>query len=219
MGKYRALAFDLNFTLLELEQEYPHIVINEVLRKLGRPERDRETVMGIWLNYSDAGWIERTVGVGYEDFFRAIASETRRTAEKKMSFTRLYPDVDVIGRLAERYGVGIVTGNPPWCLERELELFIPELFRVVISAGFDDGVPAKPHPRALQVFAERMGCGPGEVLMVGDGPEDRDMSEAAGSGFVYMDRGERNIVPGEHCVVYSLHELDEMLKGMEAGNV
>jgi putative hydrolase of the HAD superfamily len=75
--------------------------------------------------------------------------------------------VALLERLHGRVGIGIVSNN---LLAEQVEKirccgFEPHVDALVVSE--DVGV-AKPDPRIFRIALERLGCGPGEALMVGD---------------------------------------------------
>ena len=55
---------------------------------------------------------------------------------------------------------------------------VTEMFDMII--GYDSGYGAKPDPDPLLAFAQRMGCAPEQVAMVGDSRHDLIAAQAAG---------------------------------------
>jgi phosphoglycolate phosphatase len=85
----------------------------------------------------------------------------------------------VVGRLARRYRLGLVTSGSAWRVRSQLRtLALTSLFEVHI---FGDEAPRrKPHPASLHLALRRMGCPPAACVYVGDTPEDVMMARRAG---------------------------------------
>ena len=103
----------------------------------------------------------------------------------------IQPKGDVAGtwaRLKESgLGLGIVTGDDRAATLRAVKaLGIAGLVDGLVCG--DDGVPAKPHPGALEALGETMGVSPGEMVMVGD--TAADLAGGAGRRSCRLHRGE-----------------------------
>jgi HAD superfamily hydrolase (TIGR01549 family) len=84
----------------------------------------------------------------------------------------------VLGRLAQRYRLGLVTSGSAWRVRAQLRtLALTSLFEARVFG--DDAPRRKPHPAPLRLALRRMGCRPAACIYVGDTPEDVAMARSA----------------------------------------
>ena len=101
----------------------------------------------------------------------------------------LYPDTaEVLARLHESCGIGVIANQRPGTAERLEKLGIAEHIDLVIASA-EEGV-AKPDHRIFLLALERAGCRPEDAAMVGD-RLDNDIRPAKALGIhtVWMKRG------------------------------
>ncbi|MGQ9683140.1 MAG: HAD family hydrolase [Anaerolineae bacterium] len=93
----------------------------------------------------------------------------------------LMPGVEDLLATCQSLGLGlaVATGDRRWRAEATLQaLGVDGLFSSIV--GIDDVAVGKPAPDMIHVACERLGCSPGEVIVVGDSPADLMMGRAAG---------------------------------------
>jgi phosphoglycolate phosphatase-like HAD superfamily hydrolase len=116
-----------------------------------------------------------------------------------------------------------------WLAERGATLFVSSatpreaLAQVVARRGLA-GLFAEVHgrpagkPEHLSAIAQRTGAAPHEIVMVGDGEDDRQAAQGFGCAFVGVDRegGRRFAVPPRHRIadLHALRPLLEQLGGI-----
>lgn len=88
-----------------------------------------------------------------------------------------------------------------------------ERFAAIVSGG---DVPAlKPDPMPLQVIAEKIGCAPSALVVVGDGPQDVECGKAVGALTIGVRGGiaapERLMASYPDLVLASLWELPKAI--------
>lgn len=144
-----------------------------------------------------------------DQLFEAYRAEKRRGVERLLLFD------DAVAAIHEVRGRGLKVGlltNGPSGLQRHKLAVIglePELDAVAISGEIG---AAKPEPEAFHIAARMIGCGAGEVAMVGDSPE-YDIAGAIGAGLaaaVLVTRG-LDVTAVGATVVETLAELPAAL--------
>jgi phosphoglycolate phosphatase len=93
----------------------------------------------------------------------------------------LLPGVDYVLDLFRNLGLrmAIATGDRQHRARATMDaLGVGSHFTAII--GIDDVVHGKPAPDMVRLACERLGCSPGEVIIVGDSPADLMMGRAAG---------------------------------------
>ena len=115
---------------------------------------------------------------------------------------------EVLGRLAERYRLGIAT-NRTATMALISEIFqLRPYFQHVVTAG--DVPRPKPHPDMLHRALELFQVDPREAVYIGDSNLDCRASREAGIPFVGF-----GYQPVDASAVESMNELGNMLLGME----
>jgi pyrophosphatase PpaX len=85
----------------------------------------------------------------------------------------------VLGQLAKRHRLGLVTSGDRHRVERQLRQHrLTQLFRARVCSG--DTANKKPHPEPLLKALQEMKLNARECVYVGDTPEDLQMARAAG---------------------------------------
>ena len=115
------------------------------------------------------------------------------TAESVREFMQVYkslqpyPDaVEGLRWLSQRYGLVALSNGEQWYLEELLGNNVPVAFDAIISV---DQVGAfKPAPGIYRKAAQRLGCGPGEIMMVAAHAFDILGAQACGFRAAYVNR-------------------------------
>jgi len=111
---------------------------------------------------------------------------------------------EVLGRLAERYRLGIATNRTGTMVMVSQHFQLQPYFQHLVTAG--DVPRPKPHPDMLYLALELFQVKPSDALYIGDSDLDHQASRAAGIPFVGF-----GYQPVDAPAVGSLDELEEML--------
>jgi pyrophosphatase PpaX len=125
----------------------------------------------------------------------------------------------VLGQLARRYKLGLVTSGDRDRVSRQLrEYQFTKHFKVRICGG--DLKEKKPHPAPLLAALKKMRLQAAESVYVGDTPQDMEMSRAAGVlaiGVLGPFPTEKQLRAAKpEFLLESLGELPELLKRISA---
>ncbi len=131
---------------------------------------------------------------------------------------RPFPDVaPVLGRLRERFRLGIIANQPPGSAERLQKWGLRSFFDVIVASA-EEGV-SKPDPEIFRRALSRAGCAPHEAVMIGD-RLDNDILPAKRLGMrtVWVRQGwggAAEAVPEEACPDWSVRNLSELCALLE----
>lgn len=148
-----------------------------------------------------------------------IIAHARRSGRYPKELERLYPGVDaMLGRLGERYELGIIANQPPGTAERLRAYGIARHFKVCASSG--DVGAAKPDAAIFRLALADAGCDAPAAVMIGD-RLDNDIAPAKALGFgtarVMQGPGRlqrpRTAAETPDATASSLAELEAMLLG------
>jgi HAD superfamily hydrolase (TIGR01549 family) len=132
----------------------------------------------------------RAVGVDPEGFYAERERHSaRRIAERVRAGVRgLYPDVDALPGLAERYRLGLVSNNYHRAVEAVVDHHALDVFTVVRGRepGLEGFRRRKPEPYYLLETLDRLDADRG--LYVGDRETDLVAAERAGLDGVFLRR-------------------------------
>ena len=180
--------FDLDGTVVDVEESYVHEVIGEVGDRLGRAftERDAER---LWYELAD----DREVVLAAHDVdpaaFWATFHEVDEPAARAEA-TYVYDDAAAF--VPERTApVGLVTHCQDYLTGPILDaLDIADWFDTVVCCS--DDVGWKPDPRPVELAMADLGVGgPGHAgVMAGDAPTDLGAARNAGLDGVHVRRGD-----------------------------
>lgn len=218
--------FDMDGVLLDVTRSYDRALRLVAARFLGRPVRAAEVAAVKRLGGCNNDWqacrelLQRAGRTVSEREITALFQEVvhGRDGEGLLAAERWRIPPASLRRLAERCGLGIVTGRPraeaEWSLERAGVL---DLFRVVIAME-ETGERPKPDPLGIRLALGRMG--PGRAVYIGDGVDDMAAARAASVvavGVTAPGRGararqERDLYrAGAHWVARESREILEVL--------
>jgi 2-phosphoglycolate phosphatase len=145
-----------------------------------------------------------------------LATFLEHYAAHAVDHTEPLPGVrEALSSLPE-FTLAVCTNKPRKTAEIVLkELDLAPSFSTVIAGG--DLPRHKPDPAPLFEIARRLAVKPGELVMVGDGPQDVECGRAAGARTVGVLGGiadtSRLLASSPDAVVRSLAELPELLRG------
>lgn len=183
----KSVLFDLDNTLIDRSAAHRRYCENFADRFLPDwPLSDRQSAIRQMVEHDQMGytprpdyfqWLSRLFGGGRfsaEQLWQDYQDRLPRYIPKNQAICGL------VSRLAECYSIAIVTNGSQRNQRRKLKQagLHRVCARVVISgeAGFE-----KPHPAIFQIAMDAVKCPPGEVLFVGDDPQN-DIRGAAQMG-------------------------------------
>ncbi len=219
-----AIVFDLDGTLVDSSPDIAGAV-NEVLAGSGRRTLTLSEVRGMVGDGTSAlvmrafaaadGGVE-PAGTGLAnqvERFRAVY-EARATRE-----TRPYPGaVETVRALdGAGYRMALCTNKPDRPARAILEAFgLASCFRVVV--GGETAPARKPDPRHLVAVLDRLGAGPEDAVMVGDGPNDVMVARALSVPVVLVSFGFARSADGlsGDAVIDRFADLPNALRAIEA---
>ena len=115
---------------------------------------------------------------------------------------------------ARRVGTALVTRNSRQSVQTVIERHGLHVDFTVSRAD----APPKPHPGGLHLACERLGVGPGDAWMVGDGQYDVEAGLAAGILTVWLSHGRtRAFTAVPWRVANDLHEVSQLLRACLGG--
>jgi HAD superfamily hydrolase (TIGR01549 family) len=186
--------FDMDGVVLEGRGADPVVherALDDALAERGLTVSERRRAALSGYEYTEA-FAEacRAVGVDPEGFYAERERHSaRRIAERVRAGVRgLYPDVDALAGLAERYRLGLVSNNYHTAVEAVVDHHALEVFTVVRGRepGLEGFRRRKPEPYYLLETMERLGADRG--LYVGDRETDMVAAERAGLEGVFVAR-------------------------------
>jgi len=210
MKPIRSVTLDLDGTLVDTVPDLA-AAANGMLRELGRPEYDMDTIAG-FIGRGIPKLVERCLpDLDAEAVAKAQAIFRRHYAVENGLRSRLYPGV-LEGLQALR-----AAGLPMAVITNKAAAFTePLLVATQLASWFEfavsgDSLPEKkPHPMQLLHACQRMGTTPAENLHIGDSRHDAAAARAAGCPVFLVPYGynEGEDVQGIDCdaIVASLAE-------------
>ena len=180
-ARVAGVVFDLDGTLVDSCADIA-AAANHCLRAAGLPERSLEEVRS-FIGDGSKILLQRAGDIGPEDhrlqpmleeffdFYSAHAVER----------TRLLPGaLEALASVAEGWPLALCTNKPAATTRIVLErLRLRPFFSAVVASG--DAEFNKPHAAPLELVAARMQVAAGELVMVGDGPQDVGAARAVGA--------------------------------------
>lgn len=139
-----------------------------------------------------------------EEFMRVVRTDVYRRAEP-------FPEVpEVLRRLkSEGKGIGIVSGKLRFKIEVLLDDFgLGDIPEVII--GYEETELHKPHPDPILKAMESFDTGKGDVLYVGDSPNDSGGAANAGIDCAIVNRG-NGLAPENIPCTYEIRDLRALL--------
>jgi phosphoglycolate phosphatase len=151
-----------------------------------------------------------------------VASYVEYYLEHPTDHTRWMPNARSVLDELRHYRLGIVTNKPRSTTDVVLgRLGVRSLFSAVVAAG--DTPAIKPSPQPVLEIAKQLGMDPGQLVVVGDGPQDIEAGRRAGCRTIGVEGGflpaERLIASQPDVLIESLLELAPILSRWEDATV
>lgn len=212
-----AVLFDLDGTLITVDQT---VITREAARLRPLAGRHAATLARWLLLRSEPGgnFIVTVLDrLGAEE--RTMATMDRLRARRGVmsadAFQLAPGAAEMLRALAERYQLALVTTRSRYHIDQFTTRFPAESALFATTVGLQDARRAKPHPRPVQLAAQRLGVTPDRCLMVGDSPYDVLSALRAGawSAGVLSGFGSRRqlLRAGAHFVLHNSAELQHVL--------
>jgi len=216
MHSPRAIVFDLDGTLIDSSRDIA-AAVNHALERAGLPLLTLEHVKS-FVGDGARPLVARAGALDLDDprVETLLATFLDYYTAHPATFSRPMPKaVETLVELGERYPLALATNKPRRTTDAALaELELTRHFRVVVAGG--DPPRPKPSGEALTFIAERLGVAAGELVMVGDGPQDVLAGRAAGARTVGvlggMASGERLLAVAPDALLTTLEELSALLE-------
>ncbi len=206
ISRYAHISFDLDGTLVHTRPEYRHEIVPLVLAELGG-RAEPEAIDAFWFETHRTQTIRDRFGVPPDVFWERF--NTYDTAEARSGQTFAYADAIPTIRALKAMGktVSVITGAPSWIADMEIaKLADADIDHLVAIWG--SAFAQKPSPDSMHHVLRHLGHQPHETIYIGNGIEDALFAEAAGCGFIRIDRGEHVFHDeGGHRLISSLDEL------------
>lgn len=189
----KAIIFDLDGTLIDGAEDL-HAAVNALLAEndvAPISKRAVESFIGngigtlVARSYLHAGYAPDNLAERIERFKVIYGAQG-------YPLTRLYPNVfAALRELASTHQLALCTNKDEAHARAILEKFgIAEFFRLVLGG---DTLPVrKPDPRVLLSAAQGCGAGVDEIIYIGDGEVDAELSKAASATFILFTEGYRS---------------------------
>ena len=208
------IVFDLDGTLIDSRADIAGAV-NHVLGQLGCAELPLDLLMG-YVGDGAQQLIVRATGLPTDSpkvapvLAQFLDYYTAHAADKT---TWMPGGLEALEALSQ-YSLSICTNKPKVTTLAVLgALKAIDRFDVIIGGG--DLPSFKPDPLPLRVIAEKIGCTPDALVIVGDGPQDIECGQAAGAYTIGIRGGiaapERLMAASPDLVLASLWELPEAI--------
>ena len=190
MGRYHAILFDMDGTLLDTLTDM-QAAVNYILEKYGYPTRTLEEVRR-FVGNGAGPLIHRALPQGVDpDREAEILADYRAYYQAHNCVeTRPYDGIEPLLERLRQAGVrtAVVSNKPDRTTRTLAARFFPELDGAL---GQRDGVAAKPAPDMVQAVLSRLGAEPGQALYVGDSEVDVDTARNAGLAMIGVSWGFR----------------------------
>ena len=209
-----AIVFDLDGTLVDSRADIA-AAVNHVLGRLGFATLPLKLVMG-YVGDGARQLIVRASGLPPDSpdvaplFEQFLDYYTAHAADQ----TTWMPGACEALEALRHYPLSLCTNKPRVATLAVLQAFgAIDRFATIVCGG--DLPRLKPDPMPLHVTAEKIGCTPSSLVVVGDGPQDIECGRAVGAFTVGVLGGiaapERLMASGPDLVLESLWELPEAL--------
>lgn len=182
-GGYDFWLFDLDGTLLTVEESYIHETMDRVGDALGTSFSAAEA-RRIWFGRGGLrDQLLRDAGVDPATFWSTF--HRIESPEDRAAATRLHPDVEIVARLNRPRG--LVTHCQPHLTEPILDRFgLDAWFDTVVCCS--DEIGWKPDPQPLHRAIDDLDQASGRGVLVGDSVADVEAAKNAGVDAILIDR-------------------------------
>jgi phosphoglycolate phosphatase len=222
MDSPRGVVFDLDGTLIDSSGDIV-TAVNHALEVNDKPRVPAATLLRFvgdgarMLCARAAGLPEK-----HPEVDAILESYLEYYLEHPTDHTRWMPNARSVLDDLRHYRLAIVTNKPRPTTDVVLgRLGVRSLFSAVVAAG--DTPAIKPSPQPVLEIAKQLGMDPGQLVVVGDGPQDIEAGRRAGCRTIGVEGGflpaERLIASQPDVLIASLLELAPILSRWEDATV
>ena len=219
MGRYQAVLFDLDGTLLDTLDDLTDSV-NVILGKYGFPLRDREEIRRFLGNGSERLMKEALPKeISETDFIKYLKEYQvyykAHMEEKTAPYEGILP---LLGELRQAgLKIGVVSNKFDLAVKGLCEKYFPGTIDAAAGERAVDGIRRKPAPDMVLTAAKRLGVGVQACLYVGDSEVDILTAENADMDCVsvcwgFRDEGELREA-GAKRLAHTAAELEKIILG------
>lgn len=207
MGRYHAILFDMDGTLLDTLTDMQDAV-NHVLAAHGLPLRTLEEVRR-FVGNGAGPLIHRALPEGYPQEQKVLAEYRAYYQAHNCIRTCPYLGIpELLEQLRQRgLKLAVVSNKPDETTRTLAARFFPGL----TALGQRDGIPSKPAPEMVWSAMEQLGVDARHALYVGDSEVDVEMARRAGLPLAAVAWGFRGRAlleqAGARCIVDTVPEL------------
>jgi 2-phosphoglycolate phosphatase len=218
----RGVVFDLDGTLIDSSGDIV-MAVNHALEVHDRPRLVAATILR-FVGDGARALCARAAGLAdnQPDVDRILESYLAYYLEHPADHTRWMPHARAVLDELKRYPLAIATNKPRSTTDVVLgRLGVRTLFAAIAAGG--DYPAIKPSPQPILGIAKQLGVEPGQLVMVGDGPQDIEAGRRAGCRTIGVLGGflpaERLGAAQPDVVIESLAELPQILSRWEDATV
>ncbi|HMI90794.1 MAG TPA: HAD-IA family hydrolase [Polyangiales bacterium] len=220
MAKVRALVFDLDGTLIDSVLDIAEAA-NHALQGAGYPQRSVDEIRS-FVGDGARSLVARAAELPLEDARLDALLETFLAyyTAHPTRFTELLPGArEALARFPE-LRIALCTNKPRVTTQAVLAgLGLEQSFSAIVAGG--DLPQKKPDPAPLLHIAELLGLSPGELVMVGDGPQDVESARAAGARSIGVENGIADLArlrsAEPDAMIATLHDLPALIARWQDG--
>lgn len=194
MGRYQAVLFDLDGTLLDTLDDLTDSV-NVILEKYGFPLRDREEIRRFLGNGSErlmkAALPKDISEMDFAKYLKEYQAYYKAHMEEKTApYEGILP---LLGELRQAgLKIGVVSNKFDLAVKGLCEKYFPGYIDAAAGEREADGICRKPEPDMIFTAAKRLGVGVQDCLYVGDSEVDILTAQNAGMDCVSVTWGFRD---------------------------
>lgn len=215
MPEPRGVVFDLDGTLIDSAGDIA-AAVNHALVANGRKALPMSTIRR-FVGDGARNLCARAVGLPerHPDVDKVLESYTAFYLAHPTDHTRWMPQARAVLDALRRFRLAIATNKPRDTTDVVLaRLGVRSLFSAISAGG--DVAMIKPSPEPLLHVAKQLGLTAGEMVMVGDGPQDVEAGRRAGCRTIGVHGGfvtpERLVAAQPDVIINSLAELPAILE-------
>ena len=198
--RVRALIFDLDGTLIDSKLDLIQSV-NAMLREMGRPELETETISG-YIGHGAPQLVARAMGgtATEKELKHALQFFLGYYEEHKMDNTRAYPGVGETLEVLKDWPLAVLTNKPERISVRILKsLGLADFFQAIYGGNSFES--KKPDPFGANRIVENFGVPASDTMIIGDSEVDVQTARNAGMLAAAVNYGfgahDRNLHPAD----------------------
>ncbi len=184
--RYSAIGFDMDSTLMDTHVDYKGVVseVGAVLREYGLDP-------SMWGRFEEV-FESRGCPGDYARMSHEMIERCRHVEMRALPTAKPFPGsvecVDSLKRMGYRVGV-LTSGTRPYAEACLGGCGLLERMDALVCSDDSYIDEAKPSPKAMDLFARRLGVPVEEILFIGDGDGDYLAAKHSGAGFIAVTSG------------------------------